>query len=123
MNSTTKNPPPLVVRLTADERAELERKAGSLTLSAYVRQCVFNTHTGAPRSTARRATPDKTALAQILAKVGHGNLAASLGDLAEAARIGALPVTPETESAIARACADIAGIKSLLMKALGIQER
>jgi hypothetical protein len=46
-----------------------------------------------------------------------------LQELARLARLGALPMTPEVEAALLQACADIASIKTLLMKALGLRER
>lgn len=85
-------------------------------MSAYVRERVF-------ADDARRAKPGKGELAQVLGKMGASGLAAALAELAQAARIGALPVSEETESQLQAACADIAAMKSALMKALGIKER
>lgn len=122
---TDKNKPSSVLslRLTRDERARLECEAGRQTLSAYARACLFGTEAAKPRPRTRRSAPDEKLLAQILGKLGQSALAQSLATLAQAGRLGSLPITPETETAIRKACADIAAIKSMLMKALHIQER
>jgi len=112
----------LSLRLTQDERARLERAAGRQTLSAYARSVLFGADAVEPRPRARRSAPDEKLLAQILGQMGKSALAQSLATLAQAVRLGSLPITPETESAIRKACADIAAIKSMLMKALHIKE-
>ena len=66
---------------------------------------------------------DERALAQVLALLGQSRLASNINQLARAANSGALPVNPDTEAALTAASTDIAAIKALVMKALGIQER
>ena len=114
----TKTPPtkPISIRLTPKERTALERRAGKRSLSVYVRERMFS-------DDAHQTKPSKGELAQALGKLGASGLAASLTDLAQAARIGALPVSEETENQLQAACADIAAMKSTLMKVLGIKER
>ncbi|MEP0068521.1 hypothetical protein [Pyruvatibacter sp.] len=112
----------LSLRLTRDERSRLEHAARRQTLSAYARSVLFGADATKPRLRARRSVPDEKLLAQILGKLGQSALAQSLATLAQAVRLGSLPVTPETESAIRKACDDIAAIKSMLMKALHIRE-
>ena len=111
-----KRPAPLSIRITDEERAQLKLAAGNLSLNAYVRSRLFGNR--GPAVTRAKAHD----LAQVLGKLGQSHLAGSFRDLAEAARIGALPVTPETEYAIRKACADMAAMKSALMGALGTQE-
>lgn len=117
---------PFSIRLTPAERANLERRAGKQALGDFIRECLFGAAQRpgqtAPRPKPRAVTGDRKALAQGLARLGRSDLARSLASLAESARLGTLPVTPETESAIARACRDIAAMKSALMDALGIKE-
>ena len=60
-------------------------------------------------------------LAQILALLGQSNVFGALKEMLELARMGALPVTDETEDKINAACADIAAIKTMLIKALGLK--
>lgn len=111
-----KRPAPLSIRISDEERAQLKEAAGNLSLNAYVRSRLFGNR--GPEVTRAKAHD----LAQVLGKLGQSHLAGSFRDLAEAARIGALPVTPETESSILMACVDVAAMKSALMSALGTRE-
>ena len=117
----------LSVPLKPDQRAELLRRAGRQPLSTYVREQLFAANDNAPSKDRqkRHSAPvkDHAALTELLARLGKLDAAASLANLARLARLGALPVSPETEAALLQACADIAFIKSLLMKALGVRQR
>lgn len=115
---TDKTPPtkPISIRLTPQERAELVRRAGGRSVSAYVRDQLF-AHGAESRK------PNRNELAQVLGKLGASGLAVSVNELARLAKLGALPVSEETEAQLRAACADLATIKSLLMRALGIKER
>ncbi|GFO83116.1 MAG: hypothetical protein A49_27430 [Methyloceanibacter sp.] len=100
----------------------MEARANGQPIGSYVREYLFAANDNRPRP--RRApSADHVAPATVLAKLGQAELAASLREIAHAARIGALPVSPELEAELHQACHDIASMKSLLMKALGIQER
>lgn len=117
----------LSVPLSPEQRAELERRAGKNPLSTYARACLFpandNTPVRADRSRGTSPVKDHTALAAVLAKIGQAELTDSLRQIALLARFGALPITPETEAAIQKACREVAEIKALLMKALGVKEQ
>lgn len=71
----------------------------------------------------RYPVKDQKALAQVLALLGKTGLASNVAELAEAVRVGTLPVSEETETTLQAAYADIAAIKAAVMRALGIQER
>lgn len=124
---TTKSRHILSVPLKPDQHADLVRRAGREPVSAYARGLLFpandNTPFGAARTRAALPVKDHVALASLLARTGQQDTARSLRELAHLAQIGALPITPEAEAAILKAAADIATIKALLMKALGIGER
>jgi len=124
-NFESKRPPPLSLRLTPDERRQLENKAAGMSLGGYIRACLFGGNSTVIKDRTRTKIPvkDHKALAEVLAKLGASRLASNLNQLAKAANTGSLLVTPETESALQAACRDIRAIKRLLMTALGIQER
>lgn len=124
MNPTPdKKSKPFSVRLTPEERALLETRAGALSLGEYIRECLLGKQRRKSKSSRNQfPTKDKQALAKVLALLGRSSLGSSMNKLADAARLGSLPVSEETEQLLQRACADIATIKSLIMKALGIQE-
>lgn len=117
---------PFSIRLTRAEREELERRAGKRPVGAFARERLFgHKETDGRRAKAKRTrfpTADKTALAQVLGLLGQSNLARNLDTIAEAARIGALPLTPDMLTRIDQACRDIAAMKSALMQSLGIKE-
>lgn len=117
----------LSVPLSPEQMADLARRAGRMPLSAFARAQLFsaNDNQPAPSVRTRGVAPvwDEAALAEVLAKLGKTDLGVTFREMAQLARHGALPLTPETESYIQQACRDIADTKSLLMKALGIRER
>jgi len=114
---------PISLRLSVDERAALERAAAGRTLSSYIRNRLFEVGADVRRTRGRFPVKDQQALAQALALLGKTGLAANVAELAQAVRMGTLPVSEETETALQAACTDIAAIKAAVMRALGIQER
>ena len=88
-------PRPFSLRLTAEERAQLEAEAGPSPLGAYIRAKLLN-GTAAPRRAHRRPVKDDQALAQVLSRLGDSRLSSNLNQLARSANTGSLPVTAET---------------------------
>jgi len=108
------------VPLSSEQRAELELRAGRQPISAYARARLFpandnNKPTKIGRSQSAKAIP------QVLANLGP--TATALNQIAYGIASGVMPLSPDTEAAIIKACHDIADMKSMLMKALGIPER
>lgn len=117
-----KKPPPFSLRLTFEERARLEELAGNEPLGSYIKRKVFNGKgTGKRRSRSRQRRPikDEQKLAQVLAMLGQSRIANNLNQLAKAAHIGTLPLLPDTEREIRKACADVALMRRELLRALG----
>lgn len=114
---TVKRPSPLSLRLSADERTRLERMANGQPLGGFIKARLF----GERRKSA--AHPSRGEIARVLALLGASGIGAAIRSMARAVEQGALPLDPETQASIRAACADIAVIKLLLMKALGIKER
>jgi len=115
---------PISLRLTAEEKQQLTIAAKGQSVSGYIRHCLFETE---PTSSIRAARgqfviKDHQALAKALALLGKSSLGSSMSKLANAAHIGALPVTDEVVTELHNACIDITTIKSLIMNALAIQE-
>ncbi|MEM7775924.1 MAG: hypothetical protein AAF732_09970 [Pseudomonadota bacterium] len=119
MSKQACRPSPLSLHLSDKERATLKARAGAQNLHAYIRARLLAANDNAPANDKE----DRRQLAQILAKLGQGEIAANLRSLADAANSGTLVMDQATGEAIQRACADIAEIKSLLMRALRIKER
>ena len=117
---------PFSIRFSDKERAWLEHEAGNLTLGAYIRQQLFpdNILSWSPRRPKKRRhepTVDQTSIGQLLSALGQSRLSSNLNQIAKAANIGALPVTPDLEEDLAQACADISEIRRTLLTALGIK--
>jgi hypothetical protein len=110
--STIKRPAPLSIRLNDAERDDLLHRANGEALSSYVKRCVFG-----KRSFSGRMSQEQVAL--LLAKLASCGLAGSLSDLSEAAKLGVLPVTSDTEQALRQACTDIADMRLILLQSLG----
>ncbi len=112
-------PSPISIRLSDEQRAELQRRAGNQPLGTFIKAALFDA-----RATGRRSSPtatpmDHAALARALSTLGRSNLASNLATLAKAADAGNLYFGEETRKQITQACKDVAEIRSLLMQALG----
>lgn len=111
---------PFSIRLTEAERRALAERSGGRPLGAFLRDLVL----AADGKTHRRSSPvpvkDHQSLARVLAVLGQSRIANNLNQIAKAANIGALPVTPETESEIVEACAAVVSMRQHLLRALGL---
>jgi hypothetical protein len=111
--------PPFSLRLTVEERKWLDELAGNQPLGSYIRDRLLGEQTEKRRKT-RKPAPDTALLALVLSELGRSRLASNINQLAKAANIGTLDVTPETEREIVQACAEIQAIRTLLITALGV---
>ena len=117
-----KTPPPISIRLAIEERKALEEAAGRTPLSTFIREQALGAAAVVRRRTSRSPIQDHTALARGLAALGTSELSRYLKEIAEAVRIGALIVTPETERELREACMSIARMRSELLRALGVSD-
>lgn len=114
-----KRPSPFSIRLSTDQRFQLEQEAGDTPLGAYILGKIFN-GVAAPRRRGKRPVKDHRALAQVLDKLGNSRLSSNLNQLAKAAHTGSQPVTPDTEEMLKQAAAEIREIRQLLIQALNL---
>lgn len=112
---------PFAIRLTEDERFELERRAGELALGTYIKGILFQDMAARRGRGARKPVKDHTALAQVLACLGSSRLPESLDRRSKAAESGVLEWDDDAPNTIKHACKDIAVMRLLLMKALGFR--
>lgn len=111
--------PPFSLRLSFDERERLERQAGALSLSAYIKSLLFAEDAPTYRKRRRAAEADEKLLAEILACLGQSRLSNNLNQLAKAANLGTLFFDDDTKADIKRASDDIHAMREMLMAALG----
>lgn len=112
---------PFSLRLTFDERAELEKAAAGLPVGEYIRERLFDGSEVPRRTRGRHPVQDHKELAQVLALLGQSRLSSNLNQLAKAANSGTLPVTPDVEASLKRACEDVREMRAHLIKALGLK--
>jgi len=114
-----RRPAPFSLRLSTDERARLEAQADGMALGTYMRMRLLGRDARGLNLRAVAKVQDRKALARVLAQLGASRLANNVNQLARAANTGTLPVTPETEAELRRACINIQAMRADLMTALG----
>lgn len=121
-----KHPAPFSIRFTDEERAILNREAGKLSWAAYIRLKLFAEKPSIQqRMTRKRKAPqlDQALFGQLLGALGQSRLSSNLNQIAKAANIGTLPVTPALEDELQEACSAITDIRKILIDALGIKDQ
>ena len=111
---------PVSLRMTFEEKANLEKAAAGMSLAAYIRWRLFAPDMPPPRTRGNFPVKDHKALAQLLALLGQSRLANNVNQLARAANTGSLPVTPEIEEALLTAVREVANMRALLIQALDL---
>tara|TARA_R110002124_G_scaffold287174_1_gene470998 strand:- start:226 stop:606 length:381 start_codon:yes stop_codon:yes gene_type:complete len=113
---------PLSIRLSDEERAAVERKAGRMPLGAYIKSVVLDDDT--PKYRRRQAMPDadQKLLAEILARPGATRTANNLNQIAKHLNLGTLVIDDQLEADLKAAIVEVAWIRTTLMQALGKRE-
>ncbi|PTN12515.1 hypothetical protein [Nitrosomonas aestuarii] len=111
--------PPFSLRLTVEERKRLNEMAGNQPLGSYIRDRLFGAK-AVKRRKVKKPTVDSAMLALVLSELGQSRLASNINQLAKAANMGALDITPEIEKEIEQACREIQTMRALLIAALGV---
>ena len=114
-------PRPFSLRLSDYERAVLRQRAGRRSLGEYIRNVLFGDK-ASPRAVKHRnpSEADKEHAAQ-LAGLGQSRLASNMNQIAKAAHMGALPVTPDLVEELWKACEDIRTMRRALVGSLGLK--
>ncbi len=111
---------PFSLRLSFEERAQLEQEATGMPLGRYIRDKVLDGKAKPRRTRGKFPVKDHEALGRVLGALGASRLSSNVNQLARAVNTGSLPVKPETEDAIKQACREIAQIRRDLLAALGL---
>ena len=115
-----RRPAPFSLRLSEDERARLAGEAAGAPLGTYLKVKLLGDTPVRTRRTGL-AVEDRRALGQALGLLGRSRIANNLNQLAHAANVGALPVSPELEADLMATLADVREIRRLLLVALGLK--
>lgn len=108
--------------MTEDEHAKLLELAHGMTLSAYIRACVFASDAAPRKRNNREPVKDDKAIAQLLGLLGQSRIANNLNQLAYAANSGSLLFDDETQIMISEAYQHVCFMRSQLILALGIAD-
>jgi len=113
---------PFSLRLTPEERSQLEDQAGAMPLSSYIKSVVFAAE--APKYRKRRKPPvaELQLLAEVLIRLGQTRQSNNLNQIAKHLNQGTLIVDPELEKDLKRAVAEVAWIRATIMEALGVKQ-
>ena len=114
------------MRLAPEERLELEKAAGGVSLSQYIRSRLFQVGTIENQNhTEDRISPAarQKLLAQILSSLGKSGTTTALSELAELARLGLLPDDAEIAPTLAQARDEATKLRSELLRALGLHPK
>ncbi|WP_306261362.1 plasmid mobilization relaxosome protein MobC [Pararhizobium sp. IMCC21322] len=107
-------------RVTAEEMAQLKHLSAGMSVSAYIRKCLFGGD-GAPRKIRLRApVKDQEALGRVLGLLGQSRIANNLNQLAYDANSGTLLLDQQSEDQINEAYAYVRSMRLDLTQALGI---
>jgi hypothetical protein len=112
---------PVSLRMTFEQKAQLERDAAGMSVAAYIRWRLFDPDSPAPRTRGKFPVKDHQALTKLLGLLGQSRIANNLNQLAKAANSGGLPLSPDTERALTEAATDIAEMRRLLLGALNME--
>lgn len=117
--ASKKREAPFSLRLTFEERNKLKTAANGVPLGTFIKCVLFDREL--PKVRRRHTAPvkDHQALAQVLAALGQSRLSANLNQMARAVNTGTLPVHPETEGDLRKACAAVQDMRQVLLEAFG----
>lgn len=120
--NTKPRPAPFSLRLTKQERQQIELKSGAMPLASYIKSVVLSDD--APKYRKRRKPPvvDQQLLAGILARLGASRTANNLNQIAKGLNQGTLHIDEALEADLTSACAEVAWMRTKLIEALGLKQ-
>jgi hypothetical protein len=110
---------PFSLRLSFEEKALLRAAANGVPLGAYIKAKLFDEPLEKVRRRNTNPVKDHEALGRVLGALGQSRLSQNLNQIARAANMGSLPVSPELEDELRQACADVEALRKELLRALG----
>ena len=118
-----KYPPPFSIRFTFEERARLDADRGRKPVAVHIREKLFGDEATPRKRPGNSPVKDAEALGRVLGALGASRLSSNLNQLAKAVNTGSLPVSPETESDLVKACREVQALRADLLRALGKMPR
>ncbi|MET1414402.1 hypothetical protein ABVF61_19180 [Roseibium sp. HPY-6] len=112
---------PLSVRLSKEQRAQLEQEAAGIALNAYVLSKLFDDAKPKRRRRRKKATKQDKAIARALRRLGHCGIATYLVSQIVAVEEGRLLLTDKEEKDLRAAHAELDRIRRDLVEAMGLE--
>lgn len=111
---------PFSLRLSEEERAYLEEKAGSRPLGAYIRNQLLGEQAQQRRALRKPSLGDEQ-YAALLAALGQSRLSSNLNQLAHHANAGNLDLSADSLLKLKEACEAVVDMRKALLTALGLK--
>ena len=112
--------PRITLRLTEEEMDKLKHLAANMTVSAYIRRCLFGKQETPRKVRLRAPVKDQESLAKVLGKLGESRIANNLNQMAYEANCGSLLLDEQTYNQIQEAYEHVCSMRMHLLEALGI---
>lgn len=116
-----KRPAPFPVRLSDDERAILEVRAGNRPLGAYIRESLLGDAQTARKRTKAKPKADSALLAKVLGQLGQSDQVQCLFLLLVAAENDRVVMGAAERKALLEACDAVKDMRGVLISALGLK--
>ncbi len=113
---------PITLRVTNEERDRLKSLAAGMSVSAYIRKCIFAGDAVRRKRQSHMPVKDQAAMARALALLGASRIANNLNQLAHQANIGSLIMDEDACTQIDEAYAHVRLMRDELVSALGLIE-
>lgn len=117
-NYKKKDTKPFSLRLTFQERATLEGMANKEPLGTFIKRTLFAEKVHVTKANQTETSRYK---AQILGMLGQSELTKNMQELADAAKSGSLPMTPDTEAMLIKGLEQLILMKKLLLTEMKVQ--
>ncbi len=114
--------PRITLRLSEDELTRLKTLSQGMTLSAYIRKCLFGKNVTLRKVRNRAPVKDQKSLARVLGLLGETRIANNLNQIAYEANCGSLLLDEQTEIRLNEASKHVFYIRKELVKALGLSD-
>lgn len=118
-----KRTPPVSIRFSDEERAWLEKRAGSVPVSRYIKDAVLS-GSGVKRKPKRQSpVKDHKALARVLSALGRSEIPRTLNYILALTEAGSSMRDMVIEQEMHWMRDDVAAMRADLLKALGLDRR
>lgn len=113
-------PAPFSLRLSTQEREEMDKLADGQPLGRFIKEAILN-HGRRPAPSRKPRIQDQKLLAKLLGALGQSLIASNINQLAKAANSGSLPVNEEVLQSLKDAVAAIHWMRGTLIKGMGLK--